>query len=130
MKYYVDSAVAVIGTALTYAFGGFDTTVIILCCFIFADYLTGVARAIVERRLSSSIGFKGIAKKGCILVVVMLAVMLDRLIGTEGWMFRTLCAYFYIANEGISILENAAKLGVPIPQKLRDILAQLQDRNE
>ncbi len=128
MKYMFDSVVAVVCTALTYAFGGFDATLAILCCFIVADYMTGVARAIVEKRLSSSVGFKGIARKVCILIVVMLAVMLDRLIGTEGWMFRTLCAYFYIANEGISILENSAALGVPIPQKLRDILAQLQNK--
>ncbi len=129
MRYVFDSVVAVIATAITYAFGGFDVTLAILCCFIVADYVTGVAFAISEKRLSSAVGFKGLARKVCILVVVMLAVMLDRLIGTEGWMFRTLCAYFYIANEGISILENSASLGVPIPQKLRDILAQLKNKD-
>lgn len=128
MKYVFDSVIAVIGTALTYLFGGFDATIVILFCFILCDYATGVARAVAEKRLSSAVGFKGIARKACILIVVMIAVLLDRLIGTEGWMFRTLCAYFYIANEGISILENASALGVPIPQKLCDILEQLQDK--
>ncbi len=128
MKYAFDSAVALFGTALTYAFGGFDATVAILCCFILCDYATGVVRAIAEKRLSSAVGFKGIARKACILTVVVLAVMLDRLIGTEGWMFRTLCSYFYIANEGLSILENSAAIGVPIPQKLKEVLAQLQNK--
>ncbi len=128
MKYIFNTAVAALGTAITYLFGGFDATVVILCCFIVADYVTGVIRAVVEKKLSSSVGFKGLARKACIVIVVMLAVMLDRLIGTEGWMFRTLCAYFYIANEGISILENSAAIGVPIPQKLKEVLAQLQNK--
>lgn len=128
MKYLFETAVAIIGTALTYAFGGFDATLTILCCFIAADYLTGVARAVVEKTLSSSIGFRGIARKVSILLVVMIAVLLDRLINADNWIFRSLCAYFYIANEGISILENAAELGVPIPQKLKSVLKQLSTK--
>ncbi len=128
MKYAFDTAVALAATALTYAFGGFDATITVLCCFMLFDYTTGVARAVIEKRLSSAVGFKGIARKACILIVVMLAVMLDRIIGSDGWVFRTLCAYFYIANEGISIIENSAAIGIPIPKRLRDVLEQLKDK--
>ena len=94
-----------------------------------ADYVTGVLLAISRRELSSAVGFKGIAKKAAILLVIVLAVLLDRLTHDGSWTFRTLTAYFYLANEGISLLENAGNLGVPIPEKLRRSLAQLNDRD-
>lgn len=130
MKYYFNSAVALLGTATTVAFGGWDLPLKALICLMAADYISGVALAISNKQLSSSIGFKGLAKKGCILLIIMLSVMLDRLINNGHWTFRTLTAYFYIANEGISIVENAAALGIPIPKKIREILSQLSSEND
>ncbi len=127
MKYFFDSVTAVVGTAITYLIGQWDAPLIVLLCFMAADYITGVLAAIVSKKLSSSIGFKGLAKKSCILLILIVAVLLDHLLNGDEWLFRTLCAYFYIANEGISIIENAALLGIPVPQKLVDILTQLNN---
>ena len=127
MKHWIDAAVALAGTTVCYLLGAWDPPIIALLCFMAADYITGVMLAVVQKRLSSAIGFKGLAKKAVILLVITLAVFLDRLLGSENWTFRTLAAWFYLANEGISLLENAAALGVPIPQKLQDVLAQLKE---
>ena len=108
MKYWFNSLLAILATAATYFWGGWDLPIIVLVCFMVADYISGVLLAITRRELSSSVGFKGLAKKAVMLVVIALAVQLDRLINDGDGIFRTLCAYFYIANEGISILENAA----------------------
>ena len=129
MKQIFDSIVAVVCTALTYLIGQWDAPLIVLLCFMVADYITGVLVAVMAKKLSSTVGFKGLAKKACILLVMVLAVLLDHLLHEGEWLFRTLCAYFYIANEGISILENAALLGIPVPSKLREVLAQLNDEN-
>lgn len=126
-KEIFNSVIAVLGTWATYLFGGWDTALIVLVVFMTIDYLTGVIRAGFEHKVSSSVGFKGLAKKFIIILILMMAVLLDRLIGTGSWVFRTIVAYFYIANEGISILENSAALGLPIPDKLKDILAQLKE---
>ena len=130
MKHWFDVAVACTGTAICWLFGAWDLTIIALLCFMAADYITGVMLAITQKRLSSEIGFKGLTKKAVILLVIVVAVCLDRLIGGETWTFRTLTAWFYLANEGISLLENAAALGVPVPQKLKDVLAQLKDKEK
>ena len=122
-----NSVVAALGTWLTYIFGAWDTALIVLVAFMAIDYLTGVIRAGLEHKVSSSIGFKGLAKKFIIILILIMAVLLDRLIGSGTWVFRTIVAYFYIANEGISILENSAALGLPVPEKLKDILAQLKE---
>ena len=91
------------------------------------DQLTGVIRGYVNKELSSDVGLKGIARKCVILIILIVAVMLDRLLNTGSWMFRTMVAYFYIANEGISLLENCASLGAPIPEKLKNALIQLKE---
>ena len=130
MKHIFDSIVAVVCTTLTYLVGQWDAPLIVLLCFMVADYITGVLAAVISKKLSSTVGFKGLAKKACILLVMVLAVLLDHLLHEGEWLFRTLCAYFYIANEGISILENAALLGIPVPNKLREVLAQLNDEDE
>lgn len=130
MKHIFDSIVAVVCTVLTYLVGQWDAPLIVLLCFMVADYITGVLAAVISKKLSSTVGFKGLAKKACILLVMVLAVLLDHLLHEGEWLFRTLCAYFYIANEGISILENAALLGIPVPSKLREVLAQLNDEDE
>ena len=95
-----------------------------------ADYITGVMCAISDKKLSSAVGFKGICRKVLILMLVGIANLLDvQVIGT-GAVLRTAVIFFYLSNEGVSLLENAAHLGLPIPEKLKDILAQLHDRAE
>jgi toxin secretion/phage lysis holin len=130
VKEYFSAFVAAIGTGLTYIFGGWDTVLIVLTIFMALDYLTGVIAAIYNKTLSSDIGFKGLLKKFTVLIVLIIAVLLDRLLNNDTWVFRTLVAYFYIANEAISLLENSARMGLPVPQKLLDILAQLKKKGE
>ena len=98
--------------------------------FVVVDYLTGVMCAVADRNLSSEVGFKGICRKVLIFLLVGIANILDvQVIGT-GSVLRTAIIFFYISNEGVSLLENAAHLGLPIPEKMKDILEQLHDRAE
>lgn len=120
-------AVAAIGTGITWLLGSWDTALVVLIIFMVLDYMTGLLRAYVNKEVSSDVGLKGIARKAVIFVVLIVAVMLDRLLNTSIWVFRTLICYFYIANEGISLLENCAGLGLPIPEKIKDALVQLKD---
>lgn len=121
---------AAVGGWLGYFLGGCDGLVYALILFVAADYVTGVMCAAVDKRLSSEIGFKGICKKVLIFVLVGLANILDvQIIGT-GSVLRTAVIFFYISNEGVSLLENAAHLGLPVPEKLKDILQQLHNRIE
>ena len=121
---------AAVGGWLGYFLGGCDGLVYALILFVAADYITGVMCATVDKRLSSEIGFKGICKKVLIFVLVGLANILDvQIIGT-GCVLRTAVIFFYISNEGVSLLENAAHLGLPVPEKLKDILQQLHNRAE
>lgn len=122
--------IAFVGGLLTYIFGGWDTCLIVLVLFIALDYLTGVWSAFIQKQVSSDIGRRGILKKATILIVLIVAVLLDRLINNGTWVFRTLVCYFYIANEGISLLENAIEIGVPVPKKLVDTLEQLNKKEE
>ena len=119
--------VTVLGTGFTWLFGSWDLALKILIVFMVLDYATGVIRAWINKEVSSDIGLKGIARKAVIFVVLIVAVMLDRLLNTGTWVFRTLVCYFYIANEGISLLENCAGLGLPIPSNIKDALVQLKD---
>lgn len=123
-------SVAGIGTFLTWLFGAWDTAIQVLITFMVLDYISGVLVAYINKELSSDVGLKGLTRKFLILLVLMAAVLLDRLMNTENWIFRTLVCYFYVANEGISLLENAANLGLPIPEKLKDALVQLKDGNK
>ncbi|MBZ9608622.1 phage holin family protein [Clostridium estertheticum] len=125
-KEIFNTTVAILGGILTYILGGWDTCLIVLVSFIFLDYMTGVWGAFIQKKISSDTGRRGILKKATILVVLIVAVLLDRLINNGTWVFRTLVCYFYIANEGISLLENAVKIGVPVPKKLLDTLEQLK----
>lgn len=127
MKFEFNSIVAALATLATYLFGGWDVALITLIVFMVLDYLTGVIIAINNNKLSSAVGMKGISKKMLIILILIGAVCLDRLIGNETYIFRTLVCYFYIANEGISLLENAANLGLPIPEKLKEVLEQLKE---
>lgn len=125
MEKYFNGIVAIIATFFTYLFGSFDLALQVLVVFMVLDYLTGVLYAFLTNQLNSEVGFKGLVKKLMILVVLIIAVMLDRILGVNGWPFRTLVAYFYIANEGISLLENVGNIGIPIPNKMRQALEQL-----
>lgn len=125
-----DSIVAIMATFFTWIFGTWDIAIAILIIFMVLDYLTGVIVAYQNRTLNSEVGFKGLIKKCMILVILIVAVMLDRLLNTGTWVFRTLVCYFYIANEGISLLENVSNLGVKIPEKLKNALEQLNKEDE
>jgi toxin secretion/phage lysis holin len=126
MQKVINSIVACIGTAITYFIGGFDMAIIALVTLMVLDYITGVLNAIITHTLSSEIGFKGLFKKMTILCILIMAVLLDRLINDGTWIFRTLVAYYYIANEGISLLENSAELGLPIPKRIISVLKKFQ----
>ncbi len=121
---------AAVGGWLGYFLGGCDGLLIALVMFVVVDYLTGVMCAVADRKLSSEVGFKGICRKVLIFLLVGIANILDvQVIGT-GSVLRTAVIFFYISNEGVSLLENAAHLGLPIPEKMKDILEQLHDRAE
>lgn len=127
MEKVFNSIVAVVATFFTYLFGGWDIALIVLVAFMVLDYATGVIWAYIQKNLNSEIGFKGLVKKCMILVVLVVAVLLDRMINSGTAVFRTLVCYFYIANEGISLLENVSNLGLPIPDKLKVALEQLNE---
>ncbi|EOU1650959.1 phage holin family protein [Clostridium perfringens] len=127
---YLKMGIVAIGTLFTWLLGAWDTPLVILIVLMSLDYITGITKGYVNKDLSSNIGLKGIARKGIIFTILIVAVMLDRLLKTGNWIFRTLVCYFYIANEGISIIENASKLGVPVPSKLKNALIQLKEDKE
>lgn len=127
---YIQTLLAMIGGALGYFLGGFDGLFAVLAMMIVVDYITGVMVAIKEKRVSSKIGFTGICRKILILLFVGIANMLDMYIVGSGSMLRTATIFFYVSNEGISILENATNLGLPVPRKIKEILEQLHDRSE
>lgn len=115
-----------VGTAIGYFLGGFDIMMITLLVFIMIDYITGVMCAIINKKLSSKIGYKGIFKKLLIIILIGLVNLLGKSINIDG--LRYVAISFYIANEGLSIIENASIIGVPIPQKIKDILKQLRNK--
>ena len=122
------AAFTTLGGALGWFFGGADGFFIVLLAFVVADYITGVMVAVTEKKLSSAVGFKGIFRKIIIFLLVGVANLLDvHVLGTAA-VLRTAVIFFYISNEGISLLENAGHLGVKYPQKLKDVLAQLHNR--
>ena len=121
---------AAVGGWLGYYLGGCDGLLLALVAFSAADYLTGVMCAVSDRKLSSNVGFKGICRKVLIFLLVGTANILDvHVIGT-GSVLRTAVIFFYISNEGVSLLENAAHLGLPVPGKIKAVLEQLHDRAE
>lgn len=119
-----------VGGWLGYFLGGCDGLVVALVIFVVADYLTGVMCAISERKLSSEVGFKGICRKVIIFILVGIANVLDVQVIGSGSVLRTAVIFFYISNEGVSLMENAGRLGLPIPEKLKAVLEQLHDKEE
>lgn len=121
---------AAIGGWLGYFLGGCDGLLVALVVFAAVDYITGVMCAVADKKLSSEVGFKGICRKVLIFLLVGIANILDvQVIGT-GSVLRTAVIFFYISNEGVSLLENAAHLGLPIPEQMKAVLEQLHDRAE
>ena len=119
-----------IGGWLGYFLGGCDGLLYALIAFVVIDYITGVMCAINDKTLSSEVGFRGICRKVLIFLLVGIANILDvQVIGT-GSVLRTAVIFFYISNEGVSLLENAAHLGLPVPEKIKTVLEQLHDRSE
>lgn len=113
-----------------YFLGGCDGLLIALLLFVITDYITGVMCAIADKKLSSAVGFKGICRKVLIFLLVGIANILDMQVIGTGSVLRTAVIFFYISNEGVSLLENAGHLGLPIPVKIKSVLEQLHDRAE
>ena len=121
---------AAIGGWLGWFLGGCDGLLYALIAFVVVDYVTGVMCAVVDKKLSSAVGFRGIFKKVLIFLLVGVANILDAQVIGTGCVLRTAVIFFYLSNEGISILENTAIIGLPVPQKLKDVLEQLKDHSD
>lgn len=129
MKHLINDVISVILTTFVYLIGGFDIAIQSLLIVMVVDYLTGIASAIYNKELSSKTGFKGIIKKFCYLLVVALSVVIDKLTGQSG-LIRTLVIYFFVANDGLSIVENMAEMNIKLPKKLIDALEQIKKKGE
>lgn len=127
MKSFVELMFASVGTVFIYLLGGFDVALQCLLIAIAIDYISGLIKAYNTKQLSSKIGFKGILKKVGILLIVMLSVLVDRVTGNTG-AIRTLVIYYFVANEGLSILENLGQAGLPIPKVIKNALKVLKDQ--
>ncbi|MGO5385961.1 phage holin family protein [Catenibacterium mitsuokai] len=118
------------GGWLGYFLGGSDGLIVALIIFVVMDYVSGVMCAISDKTLSSEVGFKGICRKVLIFILVGIANILDAQIIKTGSVLRTAIIFFYLSNEGVSLLENASYLGLPVPEKLKDVLQQLNEDNK
>ena len=126
----IQAAITALGGWLGYFIGGMDGLMIALVVFMLLDYITGIMCAIIDHELSSEVGFRGIFKKMLIVILVGVANIVDiNVIGT-GSALRGAVICFYLSNEGLSLLENAAHIGLPIPERLKEILAQLHNREQ
>lgn len=122
-------AFTVVGGWLGYFLGGCDGLILALLLFVVTDYITGVMCAAVDKKLSSSVGFKGIFRKVLIFMLVGIANIIDFQVIKQGSVIRTAVIFFYLSNEGLSLIENAAHLGLPVPEKLKSVLEQLHDKD-
>lgn len=120
------TVISLVSTIILFLFDEIDLPLKVMLVFIVMDYITGMIKSYKLKKLSSKIGLSGLIKKFVMLLVVSFTVMLDRLTGANG-LIRNLAVMYYIANEGLSILENASVIGVPIPEKLKDALLQLKE---
>lgn len=126
----IQMAISAVGGWLGYFVGGVDGLMTALIIFMVIDYITGLMCAVADRKLSSAVGFKGICKKVLIILLVGVAHIVDLHVVGIGSALRSAVVCFYLSNEGVSLLENAEHLGLPIPEKLKDILSQLHGREE
>ena len=129
MKTIINDIVSVILTTLIYLLGGLDIALISFLLMMTFDYLTGVLSALYNKRLSSKVGFQGIIKKFGTILVVAMSIVIDRLLG-ESNLIRTLVLYYFVANDGISIVENLAEMNIKLPKKLLEALEQIKERGE
>ena len=126
----IQMAAAAVGGWLGYFLGGSDGLLIALIVFVTLDYVTGVMCAIIDKKLSSEVGFKGLFRKMLIFALVGVGHIVDTHVVGTGSALRSAVICFYLSNEGLSVLENAAHLGLPVPDKLREILTQLHNRSD
>ena len=127
---WIQIVFAAIGGGIGWFLGGADGFLYALIAFVVIDYITGVMCAIVDHKLSSEVGFKGIFKKVLIFILVGVGNIIDVQVLGQAGVLRTAVIFFYLSNEGVSLLENAGHLGLPIPAKLKAVLEQLHDRSE
>lgn len=130
MNDFFRAVTAIFCTALSFVFGAMDGMFIALIALIVLDYISGIIAAIIEKKLSSAVGARGIAKKLFMLLIVAVANIVDINVIGDGNVLRTVTTAFYIANECISLIENAGRIGVPVPKKLMDVLEQLKNNND
>ena len=129
MKITLNNIMSVILTTFIYLLGGVDVALQCLLVMIILDYISGIASAIYNKNLDSKIGLKGILKKFMYLVIVCVSVIIDKIVGKTS-VVRTLVIYFFVANDGLSIIENMGKMGIPLPKKLIDTLNQLKNKGD
>lgn len=126
----IQIAFSALGGFIGWFLGGNDGFIYALLAFVVIDYITGIMCAIADKELSSEVGFKGICKKVLIFALVGIGNFLDIYILGQAGILRNVVIFFYLSNEGVSILENASHLGLPVPEKLKEILKQLHNRKE
>ena len=127
---WIKGATAAIGGIAAYIWGGWDPLIIVLVAMVSIDYITGVINAGLQHGLSSQVGFKGLLKKIVIFMIVAVGTLIDRIIPATNAAVRTAVCMYYIANEGLSILENAAEMGLPLPSALKKVLGQIRREDE
>ena len=127
---WIKGAAAAIGGIAAYIWGGWDPLIIVLVAMVSIDYITGVINAGLQHGLSSQVGFKGLLKKIVIFMIVAVGTLIDRIIPATNAAVRTAVCMYYIANEGLSILENAAEMGLPLPTALKKVLGQIRREDE
>ena len=126
----IQISLSAIGASIGYFLGGWDGFLYALVSFVVVDYVTGIMVAVLEKKLSSEVGFRGIFKKVLIFFLVAIAYIIDANVLQTGSAIRTAVIFFYLSNEGISILENASKIGLPIPEKLKAVLQQIKTKGD
>lgn len=126
-KEIMNVIVGIAGSAVTYLFGGWSAVLELLLILTVLDYLSGIAAATIEGKLSSSTGFKGIIKKMTIFAIVFVGHKLDAALALDNWLMN-ICSFFYISNECLSLIENAGRIGIPIPDQLIKAVEALKDR--
>lgn len=129
MKEFICAALAGLGTFLTFIFGDWDVALQCLVIAVALDYISGLIKAFINKELSSKIGVKGLLKKVGVFIIVALAVLIDKVTGESG-MVRTLVIYYFVANEGLSIIENLGEAGLPIPDVIKKALKSLKDQSK
>ena len=127
---WVQAVLAAIGGWLGYFLGEWDGFLYALLAFVVIDYITGLMCAVLDKKLSSEVGFRGIFKKLAICTLVGVGHIIDKYVIGDGSVIRTAVIFFFVSNEGVSILENVAYIGLPIPEKLKEVLAQLNQKTE